>query len=555
MTIQDFRNLDRATPISSDVCVVGSGPAGWTIAEELRDSGLQILVLESGGADDEPELKMLNETEDVGVSLFNGRRRALGGTPEWKSWGNRCIAFDDIDYEARPWVPHSGWPFGNETISPYLDRASRYLSAGPYLSNKVRLRLPPRGGINRELDSSRLRIIWWHHGKGIKFARMFRQRLHPSIRVLVHATVVHLNTNASGSHIETVEISDPEGRRAIVRARAVVLCAGGIENARILLYSNRIIPSGVGNVHDLVGRFLMDHPRDLNMAVTIDPAEQDKIRDLFGPYMFDSGDGPRQFVGGLALSSEMQRREQLLNCAAWPSVEVSEEDPIGAALRLAKGERANLLRDLALVASDIGLVLRAVQSRLLRQQPIRRKYRKVGFVIGSEQCPDPNSRVTLSKRVDRLGLPIAKTDWRISHQDQQSQVVLAKTMEKEFRRLGLPKIHLAEWVTSSGVQASVMSDGCHPTGTTRMATDPRCGVVNADCRVHGVDGLYVAGSSVFPTAGHANPTMMIVAVAARLAEHLKTILSQPATAQLRVESDAQARASAERQLSASTFHE
>ena len=255
MGIQDFRNLEPATLIASDVCIVGSGPAGWTIAEELRDSGLRILVLESGGvlescgADLEPESDALNETEDVGVPLFNGRRRTLGGTPEWTPWSNRCIAFDDIDYEARPWVPYSGWSFGTEAISPYLDLASRYLGAGPYLSNGPRPPPPPRGVMTPEVDPSQLRNIWWNFGKGadggtIKFARLFRQRLHPSIRVLVHATVVHLNTNAAGDHIDSVEISDPDGRRTIVRSRAVVLCAGGIENARILIvfepcYSNR----------------------------------------------------------------------------------------------------------------------------------------------------------------------------------------------------------------------------------------------------------------------------------------------------------------------------
>ena len=152
----------------------------------------------------------------------------------------------------------------------------------------------------------------------------------------------------------------------------------------------------------------MDHPRDLNMAITVDPKQQDKIHDLFGPYMFDNGGGPREFVGGLGLSPEIQRRERLLNCAAWPVEEESDDDPTQAAARLAKGNRANLLRDLVLIATDAGPVLRAVQSRLLTQQPVRRKCRKAGFLITSEQCPNPDSRVTLSKRLDRLGLPIRR---------------------------------------------------------------------------------------------------------------------------------------------------
>src|SRR5690348_16252376 len=102
MSIEDFCTIDTKFPLEADICLIGSGPAGSTIARELKDSGLRILILESGGLEPEPDSDALNQIEDIGVTLFNGRDRILGGTSH--TWGGRCIPFDEIDYEARPWV-------------------------------------------------------------------------------------------------------------------------------------------------------------------------------------------------------------------------------------------------------------------------------------------------------------------------------------------------------------------------------------------------------------------------------------------------------------------
>lgn len=536
MALNDFRHLDPTLSIDADICIVGSGPAGWTLAEELHDSGLRIVVLESGGvaesggcAGREHEAHALNTTEDVGVPLFNGRCRTLGGTPEIIPWGNRCIALDDIDYEARPWVPSSGWPFEAKMIAPYLDRASRHLGAGPYLPDG-----PPDtiGKFKPAVDPDQLHNVCWSFGRQddggtVRYAQRFRQAPKDHVRVIVNATVTHLNTNAAGDRIESVEIAHVDGPRTTVHATAVVLCAGGIENARILLYSNRQTPAGIGNAHDLVGRYLMDHPRDHNKTVTFDPKAAGVLHRLFGPYMFDAGAGRREYVGGLALSATAQRREQLLNCAAWPALDYFEDDPIAGLQRLKRGDRSRATTDLRLAVSHPGLVAKAVQS-WARRQPMRTKYKGVGLFLASEQTPNPDSRVTLSDKVDALGLPIARTDWRIGELDRRSQAALAMRIRTEFARLRLPEAQVAAWVQDGCYDTAVLSDGCHPTGTTRMASDARTGVVDPDCQVFGVDGLFIAGSSVFPTAGHANPTLMIVALSCRLADHLKLRISRQA---------------------------
>lgn len=526
MPVQDILSLEDDVELAADVCLVGSGPASWTLARRLAESELRVLVLESGRGRPEEGSAALNETEDVGMPLFNGRCRRFGGTTESTGWGNRCIPFDAIDYEQRPWIDGSGWPFGPEEIAPYLDAASEFLGAGPHLSEPPTALPAPRGVSPPAINPMLLRNVYWVFGRdrywsAIKFSNLFRERGDDRLRVVLGATVVDLDMDTQAGRISRVGIADPVGRRRWVSARTVVLCAGGIENARLLLNARQQAVRGLGNEHDLVGRFLMDHPRDTAMTVTFDPREAKSLNNLFGPFRFDSGDGARLFTGGFALSEAVQRAEGLLNCAAWPMEETAPDDPIEAVNRLARRDRSQITTDLYRIAAKPGFVLRGAHSQLRLKQPVRRMPSRIGFYIASEQTPNPASRVTLSDRCDRFGLPLARTDWRISHQDRASQGRLAKLITSEFGRLRLPTARLADWVRDEAYDSAVLQDGCHPTGVTRMAADPRKGVVDANCQVHGIDGLYVAGSSVFPTAGHANPTLMIVAMACRLADHLK----------------------------------
>lgn len=528
MSIEDLRDIDTELPIETDLCIVGSGPAGWTIAEELRDRRLRILMLESGGVEREVESQALNAIESLGAPVLNGRERTLGGTS--CVWYGRCISLDDIDYEAREWVPMSGWPFRSETIAHYLDRASGYLGVGA--CRPVGRGPAPHGPSKRpEVDTSLLHHVCWDDTAPVDFGRLILARRNANLRVLLHATVTHLNTDPTGMHLESVEIASSRDKRTTVRARAVVLCAGGVENARILLYSNRLSQSGVGNGHDVVGRYFMDHPRDLELIVRFDTSDAARVRSLFGPYKLDSMRRRYEFAYGLALSPELQRREGLLNCAAWPHEVAAPDDPLLAAKRLVAGPRTRVARDARFVMSEPGILMRGLQARLANQR-VRHKIDRIGFLIASEQVPDRESRIRLSERRDRLGLPISQINWRIGPQEKASQAVLAKTIASEFQRLGLPRAHLAEWVRDGYNEEAIFVDGCHPIGTTRMADNPRYGVVNSECQVHGVEGLYVAGSSVFPTGGHANPTLMIVALAVRLANRLSEQLSNCANFQV-----------------------
>ena len=524
MSIDDLRAIDPGSPIETDVCLIGSGPAGWAIAEELRDSGLRIVMVESGGRTVDPVTEALNESEDIGRKLFNGRARVLGGTS--RLWNGRCIPFDDIDYERRPWVPSSGWPFGPEAMAADVDRAAAHFGVGPYYDGIVRRPMPAGLRPRPPVDPALLTSVWWENRACVDFGRAIAQQRGANLWVLVRATVTQLVTDPNGRRIVSVEVADANGRRLTIHPRAVVLCAGGIENPRILLASNRRNPAGLGNAHDTVGRCLMDHPRDFQLIARVENGDAGRLRRLFGPWRLDHPRGPHDFSYGFALSPRRQRAEGLLNAAAWPYEVVAEDDPLSAAKRLVRGPRAHAVRDIGRVLSQPGLLARAAQTALFTHQRPRQKVSRIGFLIASEQLPDPARRVQLGTRRDWLGVPISRVDWRVGELEARSQAVLAESIAEEFARLGLPRIHLADWVRQRDYLRGDFADGCHPSGTTRMAEDPRHGVVDADCRVHGVHGLFVAGSSVFPTGGHANPTLMIVALAVRLARHLRGVLGQ-----------------------------
>ena len=521
MHVIDLRRAERGLEIRANICLIGSGPAGLTIARELRHSGLSVLIVESGGLAE--EAPSLSEIENVGewrsIDQQRVRNRIFGGTSH--TWSGRCAPLDAIDYEARPWLPASGWPIGPEEMTPYVRRGAGHLRIDPDFTTERPRPLP-----GPPLDGGALKDIVFQFSEDnvfrdefTRFGPRFLASSAPNTTVLVHASVTHLATNADGSRLEAVEVANAEGKRATVRTDAVVLAAGGIENARLLLCSNRVVPGGVGNAHDVVGRFLMDHPRCT--LGNFDLKQARPVWERFGYYRAAVRRGTHLFIDGVGLSEAVQREERLLNCSAWLDDERAADDPLDAAKRLIKRQSRNRAGDLRAVLSQPHLVARAVQDRLVHRRVTLHKLQRLGFLCIVEQTPDRDSRVRLGRRRDVLGLPMPLIDWRIGEAERLTAIRLGHAVEAEFKRVGLPPPRLVDWVQHRRPDEAQFIDVAHPIGTTRMASDPRQGVVDRDCAVHGVAGLFIAGSSVFPTAGHANPTLMIVALAVRLADHLK----------------------------------
>lgn len=560
MKWHDLRSFDDGVTIETDLCIVGSGPAGLSIAKEFAGTGIQVWVVESGGRDEDSELQTLYEIESVGAPRVMQqdiiRYRIFGGTSH--IWSGRCAPFDETDFAPRDWVPYSGWSLTRQDLDPYLARAGENLGLGPHCYTED---LWQQFQVDRPLpllDSCLLEPAFWQSSKSLhnsKLPARFGQAFlpdAPNLNVLLHANVTHIDTHETGRKVEAIEVTTLEGRQAWVKAKAIVLCCGGIENARLLLASNRILPSGVGNEHDTVGRYLMDHPGCV--IGEFNPRRSGKVQDRFGQYWLDNERGRHVYLHGMKLSPELQAKEGLLNCAAfleeykaaddpWTAIRrvrtalkdrgTASEDSVAQAMFWRKdasdSAQRSIYADIAAVAAQPHRVGQGLYRRLKKHRPPIAKASAVQLYCLVEQRPDPNSRVTLSDKKDRLGMPISRTDWRISRQEKQTVQRMGRLVQQEFQRMGLPQPQLADWLNDLDNDFP-FTDRAHPIGTTRMSVNPREGVVNDRGQVHDVEGLYIAGSSVFPTAGHANPTLMIVALAIRLADHLKAIEFRAPTA-------------------------
>jgi nucleoside-diphosphate-sugar epimerase/choline dehydrogenase-like flavoprotein len=510
------------------------------IARTLARSGVSILVLESGRLTTDPAIDALGEIESDGekreMNQTKVRNRIFGGSTE--TWKGRCTAFEDADFVERDWVPNSGWPIAKAEIDRYLDPAAAVLGLGPNVYDD---RLFALAGLRapKPLDPSMLEGHFWQFAKNLEFpygrppfrpyhaGHEFLRAPPENVRVLVNATVSHVTTNPEGTKVESLEVSSLAGTRITVRPRVTVLCAGGIENARLLLASNRVQAAGVGNAHDNVGRYLMDH---LRVEVgEFAAADARAIEDRFQVYRIKGPVGQRVYLPGFVLSRELQRAEKLLHCAAWvEKMGGSEESPFRAARSLMRRHNEQRWRDFKRVAGQPRYVLRGLYRSVFGHRGFPHPGGKYVLITMVEQIPQRDSRITLATRRDALGIPLSKVHWKIDPRELETMVRTAEVVAASFERAGLPAVWLFEWVRRRTWAHAPVIDIAHPTGTTRMSKRPEDGVVDTNCKVHGVDGLYIAGSSVFPTAGHANPTLTIVALALRLADHLKTLVAHKA---------------------------
>ena len=517
--------------IRTEICSVGSGPAGSTIFSELCEANIDVVLLESGDSSRHPHTDSLNKIENVGaphvIDQWSVRNRVLGGSSH--TWMGRCIAFDDIDYESRPWVPHSGWPFGAAELPPYQARAAVHLGlASGYNHNWRRSHGRDSSSASSRIDRRYLEPIVWQYSKDpsnpydfMRFGSRLMNKVTDRARIFTGASALHINTNEAVSAAESVDVVLRDGQRTKVFASVIVLCGGAIENSRLLLASNRRTGCGLGNARDLVGRYLMDHPR--GSVASFDMWTANELPSQFGLYTVQESRGARMFRQGLKLSPSVQRAEELLNCSAWISEVVSENDPWHALKRVLRGN-ANLRRDAAIIGSNLSLVAKDLRHHLTGCGSLPRKLRGLELDVMVEQCPDPDSRVTLSDRTDAHGLPLSWIAWRTGDQEQETVCRTAELVEQEFVRLGRARPQLADWVRAERRLPASFLDVAHPIGTTRMSETSATGVVDPHCQVHGISSLYVSGSSVFPTCKHANPTQMIVTMAVRLAETLKARL-------------------------------
>ncbi len=531
--IEDFDDLDDGGWLEADVCIIGAGVAGLTLACEFQGTATKVIMLESGGWDIEDATSALNEGETAGLAfngLTNGRARAFGGTSNL--WGGQCVPLDPIDFEQRAWVPHSGWPISREALAPYYEKAKQRLWIPPdeYDSSVLeRFGIVPIS-FDRSLLHIEHTIFIAQHNLGRRNRAALQSA--ENIRVLLHANATDLRTNAYGTQIRSVRIRNMHGKSANVTAQVFVLCAGAIENARILLLSDANNPAGLGNEHDNVGRFFQEHPVCRCAEIETDAPQtlQTHFNLLYGrsARTLRHGQG-RKYLPKLALSEAVQRRLLVLNCIG----QLDYEYPSGSAMQAVRdlvvalhmGRRPdNLLPTLGRVAMASPLLAKNAFRFLARGLTPAVKPARIFLDAIGEQAPDADSRIALSGTRDTLGLRKVRVNWQLTEREWRTFRVFAQTVGDEFFRLGLGTVKIADWLLDGDFSRANVWDNFHQMGTTRMADIAANGVVDQTCQVFGVDGLYVAGASVFPTSGTANPVLTITTLSLRLAETLKARL-------------------------------
>jgi choline dehydrogenase-like flavoprotein len=525
----DARSLDEDSTIESDVCIIGAGAAGITIARELIDRRLSICLLESGGFDYHPETQALHEGRSTGRRynpLHTSRLRYFGGTTN--HWTGLCSPLDPIDFAHRPWIPHSGWPIARSELDPFYERAQRVCELGPYRYDDVafweaddKVRLP--------LSADKVVTKIFQYSTPTRFGQVYREELSKAqnVRVLLYANALDLETDENASHVRRVRAGCLNGRRFWVQARYYVLACGGIENPRLLLLSTGTAPRGLGNDHDLVGRFFMDHPHVPSAKLLLSTAAR-------APALYRAFErAGSTAVGYLRLADGLQRERRLLNYSAaltpLPAGGYASMRRLYYRFRAGDAASASLMQDIENVIADFEDVVLQLNNSLLGRTGSRRRAeeptRLFWLDTRVEPAPNPSSRLTLGLTKDALGLRRVQLEWRLSSIDKHTIREATGIIGRESGRTGIGRLQLLDWLSDDDDAWSPdMYGGNHHAGTTRMGETPEEGVVDSDCKVYGTNNLYIAGSSVFPTVGCANPTLTIVALALRLADHVASRL-------------------------------
>lgn len=568
--IERLSDRDNNSVIQADLVIVGGGPVGLTLAAHCAAKGRRVLIVESGLEQENCEHDALNTLESVGEpsselqqarrGAFHGQQaghwstdrqpfgircRALGGSTH--AWAGKSAPFDAIDFASRSWVAHSGWPVGYSEIEPYLRRAMDVLNLSP----------DAPGG---RFESGGLKSQYWQFARSrvdrfdvMRFGSELAAQDMAGISILLDATVTHIAMNADGTAVTALSVESLSGKRARIEAGFCVLAAGGIENARLLLASNDRHASGIGNGHDQVGRYLMDH---LGAQVaTVPLAHTAQFSRKFGFFGVTYRKRAHMFMHGLALSPQAQAQEELMNAAIYFLPQRAPDDPWDALKRLLRRRSPQPGQDLLSVAGGAKLLAKGAGMKLLSSRftprPVKDlivnsairlspnlvveefvdagiPHKLTGMTVEAicEHAPNPDSRITLSARRDRFGIPLARADWRFGEGERRTLLRLAELTSSALASANLPVPEPASWVGQGRTADSVIIDMGHTLGTTRMSANEVSGVVDAVCKVFGTHNLYVAGGSVFPTSGHANPTLTMLALAIRLGDHLNARLAR-----------------------------
>lgn len=548
----DANTLPREEILETDVCIIGAGPAGITLTKEFIGQDFRVTLLESGGLEPDKETQSLCDGITGDNSQFvpyHLRNRQFGGTANlWgieignNQLGVRYAPFDEIDFEKRDWLPYSGWPFNKTDLETFYQRAHKVCQLGAFNYDATTWKEPQSPQLT--FPGEQVITTMFQFGSREIFRDKYKEEINhaANITTYVNANVVDIETNQTAQVASRVKVITLKGNKFWVKAKIFILATGGIENARLLLLSNQSQKTGLGNQNDLVGRFFMDHYQVYcGMLIPANPQIFNQVA-LYDIHRVD--DIP--VVGKLSLNPELMHRKQLLNTATYliprhktyylRERAINSYQVLLASLRRGQMPQQNSKHIKNLIAG-LKHVANAVHRRLIVRKPffyahiatsswseVSNKEREFAmFEIQHliEQAPDPNNRVILSQEQDQLGCRKVQVDCFLRDIDLSSVRRTQEIFKEEFARSGLGELQIESEDLPNILSPS---GGSHHMGTTRMHADPKQGVVDPNCKVHGISNLFIAGSSVFPTGSYTTPTLTIIALSIRLADHIKTLM-------------------------------
>lgn len=552
--IRKPNHIQHGEVLITNICIVGGGPAAITVALQLIGTGKKVLMLTGGRWNETVANRELNRglayPANSHEPLQENRRRQFGGASA--AWGGRCVPMDPIDFTERPWIRDSGWPITYEALLPYYVKANYICDAGEYEYDANKVYPGRQNEIIEGMDDHEL-VSWplerW--SPPINFAKRFKNELNdsPEIDVLLDAHVVKLNCEASAGKISNVSVVF-EGKTFSVVADIVVLAAGGIENPRLLLSSkNEFHPRGIGNQNDLVGRYYMAH---LNGTFAeLAPIDRQRIgfdyeKDKDGVFVrrrwwITEKTQVEKEIGNVIMFlnhtySDDGHCDALFSWVyiAKSSLEILKKKSVSKMFRAyqeLKPGVGNHVKNafnggLGVMPKVVKLVVHRFYKRRLPSilPSVNSKY--LGLYFQSEHMPNYHSRVTISNsQTDANGVPLPVVKVAFCEQDYKTVIRAHQIFMRQYFALQAGDAQYDEAAIFHYLKKRTanFNSAAHHMGTTRMSDSASKGVVDADCKVHGIENLYITGSSVFPTGGHVNPTLTLVALAIRLGDHLKEI--------------------------------
>ncbi|MDB5153949.1 MAG: family oxidoreductase [Mucilaginibacter sp.] len=502
----DARNIPDQTLIEGDICIIGAGAAGISMALEWINAPYKVILLEGGGFEYEAQMQDLYKGKTTGQRYYpleSARLHYFGGTTG--HWAGFCAPFDPIDFKKRDWVPHSGWPITREDLDPFYARSHKNLDLGPYDYQESYWKAKDPSLDSLPFNEAVVFNKMWQFSPPTRFGTKYKDAIvyAANIHLYTYANVTNIAANEHVSTIKEVTVKNFAGKTHTVKAKYFVMACCAIQNARLLLASNKQLPKGLGNGNDLVGRYFMEHLEIKSAELWLAKPELLKL------YAIDYGKTKAR--AELAISEEKQREFKILNgTASFTPLDIARKQP--AFIDMWTADTAQTKKNMEKFDAAE------------KKGSSKNGYRSFQLFTRIEQAPNPNSRITLDTVQDALGVPRSILHWELTSLEKRSMRTIYELIGQQLGIASKGRIRLMEYLLDVNDHSwpEFTGGGWHHMGTTRMSNDPKLGVVDANCKVHGINNLFIAGSSCYVTAGAPNPTLTLVALSLRLSDYLKS---------------------------------